>query len=347
MLAALAVACPTSGWALPLSPGDRIRVSIPADETVPPAYHFSGLYEVNLDGNLQVPFVDPLPVAGLELVDVENQITDALLQAGLFQPEFLQVSVQVVDWGPIQVTISGATFTPGRIRIDDRYPAETAPIDPVARPEPFTVSGEYPEGRYLTAALRSAGGLKPDADIRNILLIRQGQEYEIDLSGVLSGEPVEDIALITGDQVIVPELAQIQPELVRPSQVTPSAIAIFISNQTSPQGGGGQVTQIPYGSRFSQAVVAARCAGGSRSTNADRRATLIHTDRITGETQVLDQKVEDLLRHSNDTEINPYLMPEDSVICYDSEVTDVSNILDFVGNILNPFSAIRSIFFGN
>ncbi|MFZ4558326.1 MAG: hypothetical protein ACOYN8_18335, partial [Pseudanabaena sp.] len=42
--------------ALPLSPGDRIRLLIPEGEL------FSGVYEVNLDGNIQIPYLDPLTV---------------------------------------------------------------------------------------------------------------------------------------------------------------------------------------------------------------------------------------------------------------------------------------------
>jgi len=342
------VAVPALSWALPLSPGDRIRISVPADDAVPETYRFSGIYEVNLDGTIQVPFLEPMPAAGLEVAQLQQQLTDSLISGGLFQPQFLQVTAQVVDWGPVQVTVAGATFEPGRILVTDQAPSEMAPRETVVvetRVEPFTISGEYPVGRYLTAVLRRAGGLTPKADIENIRLIRGTEEKVVDLSGVLSGEPVEDLPLIAGDQIVVPELTQIQPELVRPSQVTPAAIAIFLSNQTDPGSGGGEVTQVAYGSRFSQAVVAAQCAGGTRSTNANRRVTLIQTNRTTGQTEVFDRKVEDLLRNSNDTEINPYLMPEDSIVCYDSAVTNTSGVLNFIGNILNPFRTLRSIFF--
>lgn len=216
------------------------------------------------------------------------------------------------------------------------------------RLEPVTVSGEYPEGRYLTAAIRRAGGLKPNADIENVRVVRGDEEKVVDLSGVLTGDQIEDIPLIAGDQVIVPELAEIQNRLVRPSQVTPAAIAVFVSNQTNPNGGGtGEFTQFEYGSRFSQAVVSARCAGGSRSVNANRRVTLVQTERITGETKVHDRQVEDLLRESMDNTVNPFLMPGDSVVCYDSRVTNTSSVLDFIGNVLNPVRLLRGIFFDN
>jgi polysaccharide biosynthesis/export protein len=349
------------GLALPLSPGDRIRITIPGESTLlgqqelPPEYRFSGLYEVNLDGTIQVALLQPIQVTGKEIGQVEQELTAALVQGGYFQPQFLQASIQLVDLGPVQVTVSGATFEPGRVLLGDRLPTsnrlniETGDVGDDQfqnRQEPVTVSGEYPEGRYLTAAIRKAGGLTPKADIENIRLIRGEQEQVIDLSGVLTGDRVEDIALVAGDQVIVPELGSEQGQLVRPSQVTPSAIAVFVSNQTAPSPfSAGEFARFEYGSRFSQAVVSARCAGGGQSTNANRRVTLVRTDRVSGETQVIDNKVEDLLREQDEERVNPFLMPGDSVVCYDSRVQNTSGILDFIGNVLNPVRLIRDIFF--
>lgn len=336
-----------SGSALPLSPGDRISVTIPGDEALAETYRFSGLYEVNLDGTLEVPLLDPIRVAGLELSQVEQELARELLAGGFFQPNFLQLSVQVVDWGPIQVNVSGATFVPGRVLLGDRFPANEPP-EPNARLEPSTRSGEYPEGRYLTAAIRRAGGLLPNADVENIELIRGEQKQIIDLSGLFTGDRTQDIPLIAGDQIIVPELNVIQSRLVRPSQVTPSTIAIFLSGQsTATIGGVSRVAEFEYGSRFVQAAIAANCAGGSRSTNANRRITLVQTERVSGQTKVHDHQVEELIRNSADEITNPFLMPGDSVICYDSRVTNLSNILNFIGGVLNPIRLIDSIFFSN
>lgn len=340
---AVTMALSVPAWGLPLSPGDRIRIYIPADEEVPETYRISGLYEVNLDGMLQVPLLEPLPVEGQELSAVRQQLTDALVSGGFFLPESLQVSTEVVQWAPIQVTVAGATFLPGRILVNERATADEDNPGLALRPEPFTVSGDYPPGRYLTAAIREAGGLMPTADVKNIRLVREGEEKIIDLSGVFNGEAVEDVALVAGDQIVVPQ-EEFHNDLVRPSQVTPSAIAVFISNQTEGNNS-GQVTEFAYGSRFSQAVVLSRCAGGSQSTNANRRATLVRTNRLDGQTEVFDRKVEELLRHSTDNEVNPFLMPEDSVVCYDSATTNTSGILNFIGDILNPFRLIQSIFF--
>jgi polysaccharide biosynthesis/export protein len=346
----MVILSPTS-WALPLSPGDRIRITIPSDEAIPelPAtYRFSGLYEVNLDGTLQLPLIEPLAAAGLELSQVQQELTKVLIDGGFFHRQFLQVSVHVVDWGPIEVNVSGAIFEPGRVLLEDRFPQDTSSAQTANRPQADTISGEYPEGRYLTAAIRKAGGLAPTADIENIRLVRNNQERTIDLSGILTGDRVEDIALIAGDRVLIPQLSNIQNRLVRPSQITPSAIAVYLASQSSSGStGNGRVAQFDYGSRFSQAAVAANCAGGSRSTNARRRIALVQTDRLTGETQVYSNRVEELLQQADNNEINPFLMPGDSIVCYDSPSTNISNIFGIISNIFNPLRVIDSIFFNN
>jgi polysaccharide export outer membrane protein len=347
------IAFPITAWALPLSPGDRIRINIPSDEVLPQntpeTYRFSGIYEVNLDGSISLPLIAPISVVGMESGEINQRIQNSLVQGGYFQPEFIQVSTSIVQWAPIQINVMGATFKPGRILVEPTLTEEEGNTQ-ADRTEPFTVSGEYPPGRFLTAAIRAAGGLKPTADVANIRLIRNGKEQTIDLTGVFTGETFEDVPLIAGDQVIVPELDKVHSELVRPSQVTPSEIAIFVSNQSTSNndadGGGGEVSTVVYGTRFSQAVVAARCAGGTVSTNANRRVALIQTNRLTGETKILEQEVEELLRNPNNQDVNPHLMPEDSVICYDSNRSDIQGTASFINSILSPFRLIQSIFFG-
>lgn len=339
-VAAIVVSAPA--LALPLSPGDRVRLFIPGEQELPETERFSATYEVNLDGTIKFPYLDPIQAAGREVSQVEQELRQRLIREGFFQPDFLRVSLQIFEWAPVQVTVAGAVFFPGRILINDAgtkgqdLPASIA-----------TVSGDYPPGRYITAALNSVGGVRPNADVRNVRLIRGNREEIVDLSGVFTGAPVQDVPLIAGDQLIVPELESFRNEQVRPSQVTPTTIPVFLSNLATPnQGGGTETQQLPYGSRFSQAVVLARCVGGTRTTNARRRAVLVQTDRITGQTRTIERSVEDLVKESADDTTNPFLMPEDSVVCYDSRITNISGVLNFIGNILNPLNGLRNLING-
>jgi len=332
-------------WALPLSPGDRVRLQTPLDDDLPPDSQFrlSGLYEVNLDGSLQIPFLEPVPVVGLEVGQVEKRLSDLLLSRGFFQPSYFQLSLKVAQWAPIQVMVSGEVFRPGRVLINQT--GHETDGGAANRSEPGALSGEYPPGRYLSAAILAAGGVKPTADIRNVQVIRGKQERSFNLSGIFTGQPVPDVPLVAGDRVVIPALKMAQNDLVRPSQVTPSEIPVFLSNLTVPTyEKGGKILNFEYGTRFSQAVVAAGCAGGTGWTNARRRVALVQTNRLTGETTVFDRRVERLLKQSDNDGENPFLMPQDSVVCYDSTVTNITGVLRLLTGIFTPFFLIRNIF---
>ncbi|PZU98972.1 MAG: polysaccharide export protein [Pseudanabaena sp.] len=326
--------------ALPLSPGDRIRLLIPEGEL------FNGVYEVNTDGSISIPYLAPLPVVGLELPAIQELVKTQLITNKYFQPQFLQISITPLALAPVAVNVSGETFQSGRVLINNRS-AEV-------RAQQLTQSsGDYAPDRFLTSALRGAGGVTPNADITKISIIRQNKKLTVDLSGIFTGEPVEDVPLVAGDMIIVSKRDTIDPRIVRPSQITPPGITVFLSNLTVPASSnsssaiGKDASSFPYGSRFSQAVFAANCVGGTTPTNVPRRAVLVRTDRSSGETVAIDRSVEDLIRNSKDQITNPFLMPQDSVACYDSTVTEVRGVLNFVGDILNPIKLIRDIFGGS
>jgi polysaccharide export outer membrane protein len=245
------------------------------------------------------------------------------------------VDVNVLQWAPVQVFVSGATFQPGRVLINEW-------TDAVQTQTPVQQGGQAAYERSLTTAIRQAGGVLPTADVGSVELVRDGRRRRIDLSGIFSGQPVEDVPLIAGDQVVVPDSGRINPAIVRPSQITPVGVKIFISNLTVPAAGnaiaavGRDATSFPYGSRFSQAVVSGNCAGGTTLTNASRRAVLVRTDPPTGRTTTLDKGVEELLRRSSDDVGNPYLMPNDAVACYDSAVVNFRDVIRTLTEILVP-----------
>ncbi|WP_072143574.1 polysaccharide biosynthesis/export family protein [Pseudanabaena sp. 'Roaring Creek'] len=335
---AMSLSMTTSVNAIPLSPGDRIRVLIPEGEL------FSGVFEVNLDGNIQVPFLSPMSVKGLEISEVQKKIYDSLIAQRYFQRQFLQVNVSILQWSAVQVTVSGETFQPGRIIINSRSAEDRSQQQTVS-------SGDYPPERYLTAALRGAGGVMPNANIQEIRLIRNGKERKIDFTGIFTGDPVEDVPLIAGDQIIVSRLDKPQNQYVRPSQITPPGIRVFMSNltRTATSNASSAIksdgSSFPYGARFSQAVVSANCAGGVVTAH-DRHALLVRVDRVTGETQSWDRAIEQIMRDSKNDNDNPFLMPEDTVACYDSTTTDIRDVFSTISDVINPFNLLLGVFGG-
>lgn len=335
---------------LPLSPGDLIKITIPGIG----GDLFSGDYEVNLYGYLEIPFIDPLYVVGLDAQQVKNQLTTILLEKQFFKPELFKISVQVLQFSPIQVTVTGEVFTPGRITINEKTETTTIYGDPA-------IPGDNPLQRSLTTALKNVGGVKPTADLEKIQVIRNGQPYKtVNLSGLFQGKQIEDIPLIAGDYIIVPSTNHIQNQLVRPSPITPDKVSLYISNLTDPGSGASvsvsadtQNTSFEYGTRFSQALISAQCVGGN-FRNENRQVLLIRTNSETGESQASQYSIEQIFKQPyssevNPNEINPFLMPNDSIVCYDSELVNTETLFNLIGTFLNPLNIINGIFgiFGN
>ena len=318
--------------ALPLSPGDRISVSIPNER------YFARTYKVNQNGEIEVPLLGGVTVAGLEPIEVKAKLSSLLVNQGYFLQDKLQLTVEISDWSAIQVSITGELFQPGRVLINQTKESDSITISP----ETLQITGNYPVKRYLTNAIAAAGGVLATANVREIRLIRQGKEQIIDLSGIFTGEPITDIPLIAGDHIIVPG-TYFQAELVRPSQITPPGMKILVSNLTTPAQSNASSSidnrregiVLPYGSRFSQAVIATNCVGGTH-TNSHRHAVLVRTNRLIGETTYLDRPVEDLIRDSHNEVENPLLMPSDGIACYDSRMTNTRDILKTIGEIFLP-----------
>lgn len=318
---------------LPLSPGDLIDLQIEDGEG------FSGRYVVNPDGTIHVPHMAAIQLQGVSEVEAAGHIEIGLIKAGIFRPTTARVSVRVLQWAPIDVTVMGAVFEPGRVRINENN--RDSVID-----DRMSAYGDYAERRSLSEALRAASGIRPDAKLDQVLLIRNGWQLEFDMSGVLTGEPVRDVALIADDQVIVPTTGCFQPKLVRPSQITPKGFRVFMSNLVAPalDNSGASIgsysSNLPYGTRLLQAAISANCVGGTQLTNAPRKVVLASKNPLTGEMQVVERSVEQLMRQADVESVNPYLLPNDALACYDSDVTNLRDFARSITDILVPLKLL-------
>jgi len=323
---------------MPLSGGDRVRVIV--DE----GKHFSGMFEVSVDGYLHIPFIKPVKASGLTTQQVESKLKQQLEDEGMFRPGFAKVSVNIIRWSEILVSVSGAVFRPGRLLLNKRD-------EPEKLIEETQKTGHNPIYRYLTWALKGAAGVRPDADLQHITLIRGDKHAVFDVSGIFTGKPVEDVPLQADDRIIVPSLGFEQSTLIRPSPITPSGLQVFLSNLTIPASSnaqssiGSRARTVPYGSRLLQGLMAANCVGGARATNAYRTAVLVSKDNLTGDLSVIERPIETLIQHANREEYNPYLMPDDGIACYDSTITNVREIAATIQELLAPFSLLKLMFF--
>lgn len=314
-----------------LSPGDLIEVVIEDGEG------FGGRYELNANGFVKLPLIESIFAQGLTPTQLAEKIELALIKARYFRAESLSLSVQLLKLAEIEVTVSGAVFEPGRVLINEKIPAQLLREKTVA-------VGDYSPTRMLSEALRGASGVRPDAKLDQVRLVRQGWQVEVDMSGILSGQPVRDVALVAGDQVIVPTSGCFQPHLVRPSQITPKGFRVFMSNLIEPSYSnanaavGSFSSSLPYGARLLQAVVSANCVGGKQWTNAARKVLLSSKNPLTGKVQVAERSIEQLMRNPELPTINPYLMPNDAIACYDSDASNLRDVARFFSDVLNPFT---------
>lgn len=322
-----------SALALPLSESDRVSV------TIFDGADFSGKYQVNINGAIEMPYVGQVAVAGREPAEAAEVIADALVAKRFFQRDTLRVSVQVLELAPVEVTVEGAVYYPGRHRINLPPSRDRAPERAEELP------GARMSERYLSDALRAAGGIRPTANIREIQLMRGDSVRRFDLTGLMDGGRVEDAPLMAGDRIVVSDTGQLDARLARPSRITPPGIKVYVSNTTAgtntAMAGSLGAISLPYGSRLIQAVVAANCTGGTPLTTAGRRAVLTRTDRISGETKKLDVELEQLVSApSPNGDNNPILLEGDSISCFESNVAIVRDVFRAITDILLPLRAL-------
>ena len=320
---------------LTISAGDRVVVDIADGD------HFSGVYEINLDGMLNLPFVSPLFVIGKTVQQVEIELRTHLINQSILKPDHAVVSCRIQQWSAVRVLVSGAVFSPGAVVINNR----SVELKNYLQTQK---NGDAPFERYLTTAIRSAGGVRPDADLSQIQLIRNGQVNHLNISGIIEGSQFDDVALVAGDQIVIPSLGRTQHELMRPSRITPPGFNIFISNLSKPADSNGQsavgkhARSIPFGTRLLKGLISANCVGGTISTNASRVAILVSTDLLTGQTRVIQRSIEDLVRNHNRDDFNPYLMPNDGIACYDSNMTNFRDVARSFSDLFNPLSILSN-----
>ena len=319
----------TSG--LPLSPGDLIELNIENGDG------FNGKYVIDSNGELTIPFLQPIDVSGRALNDIEEQIELGLVRDQIFLPSNNLVSLNVLHWAEIEVSVSGAVFQPGRVRINTKIPDQL--LD-----QRINAYGDHSSTRMLSEALRMASGIRPDAKLDQVLLIRDGWHVELNMMGIFTGERADDIPLVAGDLIIVPSTGCFQQHLVRPSQITPKGFRVFMSNLIESAGNNSAAaigrfsSNIPYGSRLLHAVVSANCVGGTQLTDAPKKVVLASRNPLTGQTQVMEQSIELLMRQAHLDRINPYLMPNDAIACYDSDVTNIREAAKSITDVLIPFN---------
>lgn len=309
-----------------LTRGDLVSVLVGEDKT------FSGKYVISRDGTLKLPHLKGVVARGRTVGEVGDELARRLVAADFYRSA-PQVSVRIDDFAAASVHVAGAVFEPGTVTVgnvssDNRDTARQA------------ATGASTDGRTLAAALRASGGIRPDADLSRVALHRDGKRTVLDLRGAMDGRRFADLMLLAGDQIEVPSRTCFQEKLMAPSPLTAPGVKVFISNLTKPADAnalsaiGKDARELRYGTRFVQAVVGMNCVGGARSTNANRYAVLFSRNPITGESIVIERSIEDMMERADRDELDPYILPGDAIACYDSTVTNITEIARAITGVI-------------
>jgi len=131
---------------------------------------------VSADGTVFYPYVGRFKAQGMTVPALRDYLTEHLRRV-IAEP---QVDVRVVAFRAKRIEVTGEVLKPGTVTLDDT-----------------------PKG--VLQAIAETGGLTPLASRRRAVLVRQGQSYDLDLGGLLSGSrPVPNPALAPGDVLHIP-----------------------------------------------------------------------------------------------------------------------------------------------
>jgi polysaccharide biosynthesis/export protein len=132
---------------------------------------------VGEDGNIFYPYAGVMKAAGKTVEEIREQLTQKLA----VYIEQVQLDVRVADYRSQRVYVVGEVATPGVQLVKDI---------------PLTV----------LEAINRSGGLKPEADSRNVTLTRNDKTYNINLQALYEiGDLKQNVLLESGDVLNVPD----------------------------------------------------------------------------------------------------------------------------------------------
>ena len=312
------------------SKGDMLRIKF---------YDMSehdGLYQINTDGSLELPFAPSLKASGHTRNSLRRMLEGELVRLKWFYADNVKVDVSLVRLAPINVSVFGAVFNAGRVSINNQ---------PIDKPEDAIqqLGGVHSGGRDLVAGLAAAGGIRPDADLSHVYLKRDNQVTRIALNNLVNGVQFGATpALIEGDIIFVKSSGFELSQLIKPSQITPPGMRVFMSNLTVPafnnaqSAVGADSTRLPYGSSLLDSAISANCIGGTHHANASRSVILITRNYGSKKQLVISRSINQLLANSSDSSINPFVMPNDAVACYDSRFSNFRDVARGLVEIVSP-----------
>ncbi len=240
---------------------------------------------------------------------------------------------------------------------DVNQPINIAIIGEVYRPGPYTLRGGAARTgdagtpgssgssnntpTTITRAIQAAGGIKPQADIRKVQVVRPTrsgapQVFEADLWQLLNvGDLQQDAILQEGDTVFVPIATALTPAEISQAAAasfSPDTIRVNVVGEVRQAG----VVELPPNTPLSQGILA---AGGFNNNRASRgSAELV---RLQDDGTVVREAIPVDFAEGIDSENNPLLRNNDVIIVNRNGLATAS---DAIGTVVNPLGGLFSIF---
>lgn len=301
---------PRALQSMPLKPGDRLTINIAGFPDL------SGEHVVASDGTIQVPLVGRVQVGNSTAAQVTESLTEQL-RPFVRRP---QVTLSILDLSPLRIVVTGAVVQPGPRLLTESEATDNQIIT-------------------LSDAIALAGGITPEADLRNITIRRfpasagrqttQPVNINVDLwEAIQVGNLNADPQIFSGDEIIIPksQIRNADQQILLASTVAPQQITIQVTGEVDQP---GQIQVTP-----SSDVNAAVAAAGGLTQDADRSAIMLYRMSPDGSL-------------TNDVysfgEASTTLMQGDLVVVAPSRRGNIGGLFDFINRILNPFGNLIRI----
>ncbi len=155
-----------------VGPGDLVRIAVFGYPDL------AGEVRVSQSGNITFPLIGAVPVAGLTAREVETLLSQKLA-AGHFIKDS-QVTALVIEYQSQRVAVMGEVAKPGQ------YPLQGS--------------------RRVLNLLADAGGVTTATAGDQVILIHaDGTRLQLDMVGMLNGDPIQNPILASGDIINVPK----------------------------------------------------------------------------------------------------------------------------------------------
>jgi polysaccharide export outer membrane protein len=173
-----------------VGPSDELKISV-FDE---PA--LSGAFRVDADGTIPYSLVGRVPVAGSTVREIEQVLTQRLLNGYVRQP---RVTVEVAQFRSRKVFIMGEVRTPGQYALDGDV--TLLEVLALAGALTDTAGDEISVRRSKEAAAPAAASLPGDPQTVEVV--------RVSLSELQAGKMANNLVLQDGDTIIVPAASRV------------------------------------------------------------------------------------------------------------------------------------------